>query len=310
MATQLRAPVCRALSLDARLASALDKAPMTGPVHSVFRRVLNVLAADRLVALSSEGLDDAPWSVRTDVADWRRLGVEVGAVVVLDSGHIAVEGAPGIALDLRHCQKWHATVSSAAAVATDLLARRTAALEGLLDARGVPGGVVPPRADASPIEAELGRRLRAGCERLTQAVRANDDGAASLAARSLLGLGPGLTPAGDDFMVGLALVAAVPGSRLVAVGRAIRAVLDACPDHTTLVSRATLEEAVAGRARESLLGILNRVFAAPHGDDARFAEHLRTPVDRVLSIGHTSGTDILSGLVAGLRLENELRGSM
>jgi hypothetical protein len=37
---------------------------------------------------------------------------------------------------------------------------------------------------------------------------------------------------------------------------------------------------------------------------------VRTPVRHVLAIGHTSGTDILSGLVTGLRLEKELRGSL
>ncbi|MEA5453768.1 DUF2877 domain-containing protein [Sinomonas sp. JGH33] len=296
--------------MDARLASVLAEWPRIGRLHSVFARVVNVLApSGRLISLSADSLDDAPWTIRVATVEWEAFGLEVGAAVVLEPRRITLVGVPGVVLDLRNISKWYSSLPAAGLMRLDVLTHRATALERLLDARGVRGGILPA-ASAAPIDAEIGRRLRAGCERLTEAIREDDDGAARLAAQSLLGLGPGLTPAGDDFMAGLALVAAVPGTRLGAVSRVLRAVLDGCPDQTTLVSRTTLREAVDGRARESLLGILNRVFAAPRGDEAQFAEHLRVPMERALGIGHTSGTDILSGLVAGLRLEIELRGSM
>ncbi|MER6878212.1 DUF2877 domain-containing protein [Amycolatopsis sp. NPDC000673] len=37
---------------------------------------------------------------------------------------------------------------------------------------------------------------------------------------------------------------------------------------------------------------------------------LADAVARVAAIGHTSGTDLLSGVAAGLHLESEMRGSV
>jgi hypothetical protein len=105
------------------------------------------------------------------------------------------------------------------------------------------------------------------------------------AVAGLVGLGPGLTPAGDDVVAG-ALVALVAGgahARAAAVLGAVRA----CRRRTTVLSAALLEHAGAGRAVPQL------------------AAHLHAPDDPqvlacLLAVGGTSGTALAVGARAGL----------
>lgn len=100
------------------------------------------------------------------------------------------------------------------------------------------------------------------------------------------------------------------GSGLGLFGRALQDVLLEHPDRTTRLSVTTLDEALAGRARASLLDVLHALARPDRWGEVHVTQSIHTPVRHVLAIGHTSGTDILSGLVTGLRLEKELRGSL
>ncbi|NEB79610.1 DUF2877 domain-containing protein, partial [Streptomyces sp. SID14478] len=138
----------------------------------------------------------------------------------------------------------------------------------------------------------------------TAAIRGGDEDAERRGVLALLGLGPGLTPAGDDFLAGLALVAALPGSAPTGFVPVLRAVLADFPARTTDLSLATLAEATEGRARGELIDVLRQLA------HSRPSWELHAPVRKALAVGHTSGSDTLSGIVAGLHLEEELRGSL
>ncbi|WP_162943650.1 DUF2877 domain-containing protein [Arthrobacter celericrescens] len=320
------------MSIDSALVTALRETPGTGKVHSVFERAINILAPwGQLVTLAARQLDNAPWTVRAEVRDWSRAGIQAGDPADFSTRGISFDSADTVVL-LPGAREWFAKRIPLAEITTAELASGAAALDELLVAHGVRGGILeasdadrtatePGRTAAEPgstaaepgptaFDAGIAQGLRAGREALHTAVRAGDSGAIGEAALQLLGLGSGLTPAGDDFLCGLALLAAQPGSRLGAACEALSAVVGQHADRTTLLSWTTLREAVDGRVRESLLELLSQLFRHRAEDPAGLARHLRAPVDRALGIGHTSGTDILSGLLAGLRLETELRGSM
>jgi hypothetical protein len=108
------------------------------------------------------------------------------------------------------------------------------------------------------------------------------------AAAALAGRGAGLTPAGDDVLAGLFVVArmlAGPSieTRLVALARV-------CPTHE--ISRAFLAEAARGRSVAALHDLL-AAGATGHENAARRAR------DRLARIGHTSGLDLAYGVFAG-----------
>jgi hypothetical protein len=104
---------------------------------------------------------------------------------------------------------------------------------------------------------------------------------------ALAGLGPGLTPSGDDVLGGLLVVLAVAGHD----ARQLRTAVDGAPTHA--VSRAFLTWAARGQAVEPV----HRLLGALAGSDAAAVRHHQ---EAVLALGHTSGADLLLGLRLGL----------
>jgi hypothetical protein len=153
---------------------------------------------------------------------------------------------------------------------------------------------------AELLPASLAAPLRAVVEEL----RAGRDEDAHVAARDgLLGLGPGLTPAGDDVLAGLhagtqLLAEAVVGSdelgRLaVAARRTGGRVARTAPDATTAISAALLDHA----ARGEVAAPAGHLLAALTG-----AGPVEPAVDRLLAVGSTSGRDLAAGLLAAAEL--------
>jgi hypothetical protein len=112
------------------------------------------------------------------------------------------------------------------------------------------------------------------------------------AVTALAGRGAGLTPAGDDVLAGLLLVARMRAGppaepRLVALaGRA----------RTHDISRAFLAEAARGRSVAALHDLLG---AAADGDCDGDLAAARRARARLARVGHTSGLDLAYGVLAG-----------
>ncbi|MYW69791.1 DUF2877 domain-containing protein [Streptomyces sp. SID8379] len=297
----------RALSGDAELLDHLRPLTGTGSVHSVFARVVNLLTPDgTLVALAARTAGDAPRTLVLDLADWTGTELAAGGSVTFAEGNLRLGSARHpLLVTTAEALPWHAVAPSLAHLAPGALAAAADALERLNDAHGARGGMLGAAPGAGLMEQAVARALDDGRTRLLAAVRARDVPGIRAGVLSLLGLGPGLTPAGDDFLGGLALVAALPGSALAHLTPVLRDVLPAHLGRTTDLSHATLFEAVEGRVRGDLIDVLREL-----ADTTRPPQALHVPARKVLAVGHTSGSDTLSGLTAGLHLEEELRGSL
>jgi len=119
---------------------------------------------------------------------------------------------------------------------------------------------------------------------------ANADLSSSLVtARQLTGLGQGLTPAGDDFILGAVLAVWIIHPLDIASVIA-KEVTNAAASLTTSLSAAYLKSAGRGET-----GILWHTFfdALSIGD----LSAIESQITKLLSIGHTSGTDALAGFL-------------
>lgn len=117
--------------------------------------------------------------------------------------------------------------------------------------------------------------------------------AADRALFQLIGLGPGLTPSGDDLLCGLLGALAAAGDRRFETVR-----LGVMPhlDRTTSASQDYLAQA----CRPWWTGLLHALFAAIAEPDG--SHHIPAAVTRLAARGHSSGIDQGAGLVAGLAL--------
>jgi hypothetical protein len=148
----------------------------------------------------------------------------------------------------------------------------------------------------------LAQRARPAVTALLGAVNEGETDRISAAARRLAGLGRGLTPSGDDFLIGvcgaIALAdAMLPGSRRAvhssAASHRNRALaIAAAADQTTAISAAWLRHA----ADAEFSSELGRVLVTLVDEDA---VELHAVVSELLAVGGVSGLDTATGLLHG-----------
>lgn len=126
---------------------------------------------------------------------------------------------------------------------------------------------------------------------LRAALRRNDMTAALRASQRMIGLGPGLTPAGDDLLCGV-----LAGLTLLGHPQAVRigaGILALAPGRTTDLSLALLRHATLGQVN-SELGTVIQALAG--------TGRLHGALERLFAVGHTSGIALGLGLSAAVDL--------
>ncbi|PKW27328.1 DUF2877 domain-containing protein [Phycicoccus duodecadis] len=221
-------------------------------------------AHGRVLPVLSQDAVALPGALRlTEPSATLDLGLAVGDVVVVGGGCVRTPGAT-----VRGVRTWRpARVRAGSACSTSL-----------------PGA----RPLLAAAVGDLDPWLAAGVDGCLRAV----DPYAAVA--GLVGRGEGLTPAGDDALAGAlllrrALDLAPPARADDALVAAVRARLHA----TTAVSASLLDAAAGGWAAREVVALLDAVV---HGG----ASAVRAALPAVLAIGHTSGRDLVTGLLAAL----------
>ncbi|MGE5530171.1 MAG: DUF2877 domain-containing protein [Patescibacteria group bacterium] len=135
---------------------------------------------------------------------------------------------------------------------------------------------------------------------LRRACLALDAEAVARQGEELIGLGPGLTPAGDDFLGGLLFAAhhlmLTYPARIRWDARPLLDLTQKACARTNPISRAILGDLILGRGPEPLHSFFARLLggkaANPDGGAAA----------RLARIGHTTGRDMMTGALAGALL--------
>ncbi|MCC8166512.1 MAG: DUF2877 domain-containing protein [Planctomycetes bacterium] len=140
--------------------------------------------------------------------------------------------------------------------------------------------------------ATLLRKVRDGLHELDDFLTDTEPTGALPAPTSLLGLGPGLTPTGDDILAGIFLASRAVGADSV-VTTMTAALRHRIADGTNAISAAHLDAAMDGEANAVFHAVL---FHTLNGGDG-----LKPIVARLHAIGHSSGWDGLLGMLWALR---------
>ena len=137
--------------------------------------------------------------------------------------------------------------------------------------------------------------LRAPPSRLESVLRDLERERIAEAGGRLLGLGPGLTPSGDDILCGLllscrALAAADPPME-VATETLVDIIQEQALARTTLASAALLSHAARDECIPQVAALFETLDAG---------EELTRPLTVLLAVGHHSGSDLARGMALGL----------
>lgn len=261
------------------------------------------LAVERgpLLILSTPDVPLAPNALTVDVAPHLMLegaGFRAGQAVALRAGAPSGRDADWI-VTLEAASTWEPRPRVHRVVPEDLIARlgtvrATVVAEGaarsllpLLWASGADAGGPSPGAAGA---AGMAARLLCGAAARGHAI------SVAGAARGLAGLGPGLTPSGDDLLAGFAAAWTLVGDALgldrAARQRVTAALVAGAERGASPLGRAWLAHARRGELLEPMTGFVAALLSAEPRD-------LGVAVRGALAVGSSSGTDWMVGFLLG-----------
>ena len=282
----------RALSGDVACLAVL-RGGLRGRVHSVFARVVNVIVPDgTLFTLASREVDDAPDTLVVDLRTFDGSGVAIGAPVAARDGVLAVGRRLAIGFD--GARRWVPLLPWYPAQDAPLRRNLDALREHAAGFDSWPDGDAPPQSSAVAIAATA--RLAQYTTALGRALERGDLETAQVQGEALVGLGQGLTPSGDDVLVGLFAVLHLPGGPCEPLRDLGRQILARAAHRTHAISLCALRAAAEGRVRARIIALLSALIAGER-------EAMLAALRAVLAIGSTSGRDIVAGIVLGFEAQ-------
>jgi hypothetical protein len=284
-----------------RLTADADPArrPRRGRVRSVHRAAIAIDLAPggETLTIAIDAVGGCPTGLLVRAYDLRSFGVAAGMDVVpaADGWHIP-EAA--LVVEPAGATVWDPALPSSTRLTADAeLTRRARLTRSLVDALARPGGLWPLR-DRRTDDA-WATAARPVIRELSSALVAGDRGTATAAASRLVGLGVGLTPSGDDLLVGL--LAGLEATDHPMRAEVAAAVTSDVGERTTAAGASALRQAADGAYSERLhdvLASLARAAGDREGGPTRDRrDGLARAVVGALAFGETSGSDTLAGLL-------------
>jgi hypothetical protein len=246
--------------------------PQRGAVHSIFAHAVNVIAGAEMWTLLARDRGDLPFGVRVDADRLDAFGLRAGDEVAVRAGVLA---AADIVLDCRNAPRW------SVGVPRDIAPGLASRLDEVAHTAATRAWAGSAPAAQSVVDALL---------RTPQPPDHAAEAALDCVLGAVVGLGPGLTPSGDDVLVGILAVLALP--------QAASAPPLQLPDlaaRTTTISAHLLRQAARGHVPRAVAQLL---LALLRGDEG---PSLDAALARVLATGATSGADACMGIVTAAR---------
>lgn len=302
----------KAIDYSRPIQSLFLQEPRIGTVHSVFNKATNIAFDETLLSLLSDELPRMPNSVRLHsiVTDELLPNLQPGMEVWVGNDTLVIPTC-NFSFHLSDIPIWEPRPDvtiyqwnrETVAQHSRLLSRFLAKKQHQMGLAPLVGSLL---LEKTPQETPLSRMAMSKLRLLVQASWQRNIAGIEEATLGLAGLGPGLTPSGDDVLGGFAAIMALLSLQLSADSISRKhissTIAEVAKPHTTKLSAVLLEFAARGEVSEqfgTLLLSLNR--------PAEESEIVLKAADRVLAFGANSGGDILLGMLLGLRaLEGEI----
>jgi hypothetical protein len=271
-------------------------------IHSAFESAVNMrlISEERLITLLISDRYQLPQGIHIAQKDIQLQTLEPGRNAACRGGILRFDSSP-LSIDLRGAPVWKCgvarlmmemdspSVQQAWSTTWDLLNRRQRQTNCDIIADDV------FRLQAGSV---LGQKISRPVLQLVASADAFDAGRSIQAAESMIGLGPGVTPSGDDILIGfLAGLWSLSGqhpkrhSFIRFFGEGILQIAQ----RTNEISRTYLYHAARGHFSSTLSTLVENIGTG--GDVGQAAQD-------AMRVGHSSGMDTVTGLLAGLAVWN------
>ncbi|WP_448885886.1 DUF2877 domain-containing protein [Citrobacter telavivensis] len=269
----------------------------SGRVEQVFSRAVNLYlpAQHQLLTLLCEEYDNAPNSARLALTHFDGL-FRPGELVQFHPSGITVGDDKWI--DKTSCHDWHMPKLQLSPERfrqipwqrwSELIHQQLQENETLFLWRG-----------DNPFYQAICHELQRRRNTLLRAMRKGIEIAPAVI--QMMGLGIGLTPSADDYLVGLSIILFIAGHPAEKYKEAFCSALQLGRGNTTLLSAITLEAAFEQRYRENIAGFIRCMINEPNGFSIQSIANIK-------NIGSSSGCDMLYGMADACALSQIYGGN-
>jgi len=286
---------------------AVPETSFDATVHSVFQSTVNLtLGNGSLIALLASDRTDLPHGIGLKTPDefsFEQQGVVEKAVAVCRAEILRIAGT-SLIIDLRGAARWQAHLDRVFVDMSRSESRRAwqTAFDALArhpeTARAIAGvALLITQGALVDAVASLALGAEPSVNALMMSTQRNDVYSATRAARELVGLGPGLTPSGDDFLVGyLAGLWVTVGNdqQRAEFVRGFAGKIRELATSANDISRAYLVDVSQAEVSGLIAGLIRAI-----GEETR-QDAIREAALAAMNVGKTSGADGVAGLLLGL----------
>ena len=270
-----------------------------GEVVAVFENSFYLRHQNIFLCIGGSDFTEGPLNVVSSAADgtnWKACGLKVETKSFTHNNQLRI--GPQFKFDLSHAGLWHPCQATEMASSLEVLE----VVSRYFESNGPTDGLAPVVFGAAEPPLVHARHLIENMSVwLHNSLQQNGPSVAVPAVKDILGLGPGLTPSGDDF-IGAMMITLHTCKELNSLNALCAAVNTHTTTHTNPISAQHLSAASQGLGSAAFHNVL---LALCTEDNKRLIRSL----NKLTSIGHTSGWDALAGLYTTLKVWHDARRS-
>ncbi|MFX1292990.1 MAG: DUF2877 domain-containing protein [Promethearchaeota archaeon] len=283
-----------------------------GLVHSIFQRVINIkVLENRLISLVGQEIGEGPLNILVDIPNHINLstiGIKSGDTVTRVGKSIVI-GQNVIVILTKWTKLWEPkrkfqdSLQPLKTIMTNIDFMRDIALTS--NHLGGLGELIPfthinGLKDSNTEKlCPVSHLVLPNISSMLKAIKAGHSKDIIQITKHLVGLGPGLTPAADDMLLGLMISMLYFSENFketsVDVKKINKDIISIISGRSTIISEEFLREASLGKVNEAIASLMENLLTSKQRD-------LENTVRKVLDLGGTSGVDIVFGVILGSHL--------
>lgn len=291
-----------AKSGDSNFIQRILQSSLSGFVHSTFNRTYNIqcLEDGELYTIACNEIDNGPNTLIVDLTAFKDMNINVNDEVVAANNCLSIANKMSITID--KVDSWGGDLPTYP-TNTECLKKNVKLMKQYIEIHGKSGGIKSKGMNESSFESEMAKMIKERTYLLMKELLSKRFRSAVPHAISLLGLGPGLTPSGDDFLVGLFTTFHLKGSPFSSQRWFCEEIEKVAKTATNDISYIAIKKASAGKVRESIVDLVSALLVENE-------KNMILSLRKVLTIGSSSGTDIALGILEGLEANIKIGGTL
>ncbi len=280
-----------------------------GLIHSIFQRVINITVLEnRLISLVGQEVGQGPLNILVNIPNHINLstiGIKKGDIVTR-VGESIVIGENVIVISTQWTELWEpkrnfqASLQPLKIIMANIEIMRDIALTSdYLSGLGelIPFTHINGLKDSKTEKlGSVSNLALPHISSMLKAIKSGDSHDIIRITKHLVGLGPGLTPAADDMLLGLMIsmlyISENFNETSIDVKKINKDIVSIISGRTTIISEEFLREASVGKVNEAVASLMENLLTSRQRE-------LENSVRKVLDLGGTSGTDTLFGVILG-----------